>query len=135
MGKPPRREVTVGIQDPNVNGRVQIGSYCRPRLRRQRRYFMITRFCKKNGKKYHHILNPADGKPARQLTSVTIVAGDALTADALSTAVFVLGREKGLALLKHFPGVDGVIVDQEGKVHYSPGLEDKIQLNAQQTGR
>jgi len=137
--KPSGERWTVGIQDPNVNGKGSDRTYIAA-LRLEGEGSVVTsgdyqRFFEENGKKYHHILNPADGKPARQLTSVTIVAGDALTADALSTAVFVLGREKGLSLLKHFPGVDGVIVDQEGKVHYSPGLEDKIQLNAQQTGR
>lgn len=132
--KPSGERWTVGIQDPNVNGQGSDISYIAA-LRLEGEGSVVTsgdyqRFFEEQGEKYHHILNPADGKPARQVKSVTIVADDALTADALSTAVFVLGREKGLALLGHFPGVNGVIVDQDGRVYYSPGLEDKIQLIA-----
>jgi thiamine biosynthesis lipoprotein len=54
--------------------------------------------------------------------SVTAVAKSAMTADALATAAFVLGPEAGMALLEDFPGVEGMIVDSDGKITASTGL-------------
>jgi thiamine biosynthesis lipoprotein len=50
---------------------------------------------------------------------VTVIAHDAVDADAYATAVFVLGPEKGLALLRTLPGVEGIVVDSDGKVLWS----------------
>ncbi len=63
----------------------------------------------RDGKRYHHILDPKTGYPADGSVSVTIVAPTAILADAYATAVFVLGPEKGLALLDRIPGVDGLV--------------------------
>jgi thiamine biosynthesis lipoprotein len=81
------------------------------------RYFMH------NGKRYHHIIDPQTGFPSRGARSVTLYAKDAFTADALDTTVLMLGPEKGLRLLKQFPGVGAVIVDTENKVHVTPNLK------------
>ena len=62
------------------------------------------------------------GYPARGCQSVTILAPDTMTSDALSTAVFVLGPEEGMKLIKGLTGIEGIIVDSQGKVHYSPGI-------------
>ena len=86
------------------------------------------RYFEENGVKYHHILDPENGKPARRLSSVTIVADNATVADALSTASFVLGKEKGLSLLESMPGIDGIFVDPEGNINYTSGLEGRIEL-------
>jgi thiamine biosynthesis lipoprotein len=48
-----------------------------------------------------------------------------MTSDALSTAVFILGPEKGMRLIKSLPGIEGMIVDAQGQVHYSPGIENR----------
>jgi len=53
---------------------------------------------------------------------VTIVADDGLTTEGLSKSVFVLGLEKGMRLIESQPGVDAVVVDAEGVLHYSSGL-------------
>ncbi len=70
-------------------------------------------------KRYHHLLDPGTGYPASACQSVTVIAPDAVDADAYATAVFVLGPEKGLALLRSLPGVEGIVVDSDGKVLWS----------------
>jgi thiamine biosynthesis lipoprotein len=86
------------------------------------RYIMV------DGVRYHHIINPETGYPARKCRSVTIVAKRAEDADALSTAVFVLGPQRGLKLVQRLPGIEAIIVDAEGTVHISTGLEGKVRL-------
>jgi thiamine biosynthesis lipoprotein len=76
------------------------------------------------GERVHHILSPATGKPAKGVQSVTILGSDALTTDGLSTAVFVLGSAKGLALINQLDDIDAVIIDEQRQVHYSDGLLD-----------
>jgi thiamine biosynthesis lipoprotein len=74
----------------------------------------------KDGERYHHILIPSTGMPARECQSVTILAPSAMDADALATTVFVLGPKKGFALIEKMPGVHAVIVDRRGSVRLSP---------------
>ncbi len=78
------------------------------------------------GKRYHHILNPKTGFPADGCQSVTILSKDGMTTDGLATAVFVLGPEKGYALCQRIEGVEYLIVDQEGKILFSPNLKTII---------
>ena len=80
------------------------------------------RFFVRDGRRYHHILDPDLGEPARGSRSVTIVANKAVLADGLSTGVFVLGPEKGMALIERLPDVEGVIVSSDNKVLVSSGL-------------
>lgn len=84
------------------------------------------RFFIKNGVRYHHLFDPRTGRPARLSQSATVVAPTATLADALSTAAFVLGARKGIALLERFPGVEGMIVDAKGKPYATPGLKKRI---------
>jgi thiamine biosynthesis lipoprotein len=87
------------------------------------RYFLFE------GTRYHHLLDPATGRPAGGLVSVTVVAPEAMTADALSTAVFVLGRERGLELIESLPGIEALLVTAELEVVYSSGLAGKVTVN------
>ncbi|HEX3597207.1 MAG TPA: FAD:protein FMN transferase, partial [Polyangiaceae bacterium] len=64
------------------------------------------------GKRYHHIIDPRTGYPATACRSVTVWAGDAFTADAIDDAVFILGPERGLALIDAQPDAGAVIVDK-----------------------
>jgi len=80
------------------------------------------RYFEENGIRYHHIINPKSGDSARELHSVTIIGPDATTTDALSTSVFVLGLKKGLALVNRLPGIDAILVDAHGQLHYSEEL-------------
>lgn len=81
------------------------------------------RYFEAGGKRYHHILNPRTGRSATGVRSVSIIAGDATTTDGLSTSVFVMGRERGMALVERLKDVDAIIVDESGKMHYSSRLQ------------
>jgi len=77
-----------------------------------------------NKVRYHHIINPFTGKPARKAISATVIAPDAETADALSTAVFVMGKKNGIEFLNRH-GIEGIIID-DGGPSVTGGLKDKI---------
>jgi thiamine biosynthesis lipoprotein len=77
------------------------------------------------GRRYHHIIDPRTGYPSRGCMSVTVVTEQALEADALATAVFVLGPERGRALLEKLPDVEGILVDGDGRIVASSGLSGK----------
>jgi thiamine biosynthesis lipoprotein len=91
------------------------------------------RFFLKDGVRYHHILDPRTGQPARLCRSVTIVAASALQADWLSTGVFIMGPEEGMALVERLPGVEAVIVTAANEVRVSSGLRDRLTLERQPT--
>ena len=87
----------------------------------------------KNGRRYHHILDPDTGAPARGTRSVTIVTNRAVLADGLSTGVFILGPAAGLALIERLPAVEGVIVSDQNEVLISSGLRDTLRIVAPPT--
>jgi len=72
------------------------------------------RFFEADGKRYHHLFDPRSGYPGRLCQSVTITAPDATTADALATAVFILGPQAGQELLKQFPQAAAIIIAADG---------------------
>jgi thiamine biosynthesis lipoprotein len=80
------------------------------------------RFFLKDGRRYHHILDPRTGEPTRGCRSVTIVAETATLADALSTGVFVLGPDAGMALIERLAKVEGVIVTDQKTIGSMKGL-------------
>jgi thiamine biosynthesis lipoprotein len=80
-------------------------------------------FFVKDGVLYHHIIDPKTGYPARNCQSVTILAPDTMTSDALTKVVFVLGPVQGMKLIQNLPGIQVIAVDSQGQVHYSPGIE------------
>jgi len=82
----------------------------------------------KDGVRYHHILDPRTGKPANACRSVTILAPDALTADEIDDAIFILGPEEGMKLLDKHPGAGAVIVDKDNKVHISANLKNVVEI-------
>jgi thiamine biosynthesis lipoprotein len=80
------------------------------------------RYFERDGIRCHHLIDPRTGKSPSAVRSVTIIADDGLTTEALSKTVFVLGAEAGLALVDALPGVDAVIVDEQGTLIASAGL-------------
>jgi len=89
------------------------------------------RYFWKNGTRYHHLLDPQTGYPARGCVSVTIVASNAMLADAYATAVFIMGAQKGMAWLEKTPNIEGLIIyEEEGQlVHQiSKGLINDIEI-------
>ena len=83
------------------------------------RYYVV------DGQVYHHIIDPETLYPARRFRSVTIVCGDSGLADALSTALFVLPREEGEALVQK-TGAEAMWMDLEGNCYYTPGFQALI---------
>ena len=84
----------------------------------------------REGVRYHHILDPATLQPSRLCQSVTIVATDGITADGLDTGIFVMGPERGMALIEQLPDVEGVIVDRTGRVLISSGLRSRLRMES-----
>ncbi len=87
------------------------------------RYFI------KEGKRYHHIINPETGYPAIECMSVTIIASQAIQADILATSIFILGPEKGMKLIESSEDVEGIIIDAQGKIFFSSGLKGKLRIS------
>jgi len=78
---------------------------------------------------YHHILDPKTGYPENnELLSVTIVTGNSMDADALSTSTFLLGTERGMALLASLPGTEGIFISKDKKIRLTPGLRGKVTI-------
>jgi thiamine biosynthesis lipoprotein len=86
------------------------------------------RFFMRDGKRYHHILDPHTGYPAESgLISSTVIAPEGYLTDGLSTAVFILGAEKGIRLLEE-KGLGGVLVNSEKKIYLTKSLRDNIEI-------
>lgn len=121
-GKENGEPLNIGIQDPcakqgeyfsvlKVKNKsvVTSGNY--------ERYFI------KNGKRYHHILDPKTGYPAEKgLISTTIISDKSIDGDALSTSTYILGLEKGRKLIESLKGVEAIFVTKDKKVYTTRGL-------------
>lgn len=105
---PRQREEIMGILEVEDRGVATSGNY--------ERYFIHK------GKRYSHLINPWSGLPVEGIEGVTIIAPNTTTADALATAVFVLGPQKGIKLIDELKGVEGLIVDSRGETFSSRGF-------------
>ena len=112
--KPERIIVSLDVRDEAV---ATSGDY--------QRYFI------KNKVRYHHILNPKNGWPVNQTISATVIADTVMNADALSTALFILGENKGIAFINSQEGIEGMIVSNLGSVSYSSGFHNISGLSLQ----
>jgi thiamine biosynthesis lipoprotein len=86
------------------------------------RYFI------RDGRRYHHILDPRTGYPAAGPQQVTLVGEDLSQLNGFSSAIMVLGAENGRALIGRLAGVEGLIVESDGRVWLTPGSEARFKL-------
>ena len=120
----------IGIQHPRRADEVAAVSRLQGRIHGEVRenLAMVTsgdyeRFFNHGGQRFHHILDPRSGSSARSgLLSVSVQAADAVTADALCTALFVLGAEAGLAMLERYPGAEALLMFADGTHRMTPGF-------------
>jgi thiamine biosynthesis lipoprotein len=115
------RPWTIGVRDPRREGEVVAllplqdvavstsGDY--------ERYF------DDGDERCHHLIDPRTGRSPRDVHSVTVIAADGLTSEALSKTVFVLGPERGIRLVESVADADVVVVDAAGRLHSSAGLQ------------
>ncbi len=84
------------------------------------------------GQRYHHILDPRTGFPSEKSASVTVISPSGLWADAVDTAVFILGPQRGLEALARAPGGphEGIVVDPELRLSATPGTERRLVMRA-----
>jgi len=128
-GKPWR----VGVQNPNGDRNEYIG------ILQATEKSVVTsgvyeRFFEEEGRRYHHIFSPADGYPADSgLLSVTIIAPFSVDADALSTAVFVLGLEKGMALIETLAETEAVFILNDMSVIKTSGADFTLSFQDKST--
>jgi len=81
------------------------------------------RYFDRDGVRYHHILDPATGTPSYGVKGVTVIGPDATMTDGLDTAIFVMGVRKGMELIAKLPGYEAIVVDDDGRLYYSDGLQ------------
>lgn len=129
MGRKPGDQLwSIGVQNPNEPrgahiGIIQVDNETIVTSGIYERYFI------ENGEHYHHILDPDLGSPVHNgLLGVTIVTGRSIDADAMSTAVFVLGLEEGLRYIEARPGTDVLLITGDKKVYATSGLRGRLEL-------
>jgi thiamine biosynthesis lipoprotein len=114
----------IGIRDPlhqsRIIGYVQLENEAIDTSGDYERFFWAE------GQKYSHILDPHTGYPAQGLSGCTVITADPCAADALATAVFVLGAEKGLDLIEE-QKIKGVLITSSGKIILSQEMQEKFQ--------
>jgi len=125
-GEKGRRPWRIGVRDPRggpdeLFARIELAGASLSTSADNESFFEV------DGVRYHHILDPRTGYPSRGLRSATVLHRDATLADALSTAVLVLGRERGLEVARRL-GAEALVVDDRGEVASTPGLAPRLEI-------
>jgi len=82
----------------------------------------------KDGKRYHHIINPRTGYPSDSgLISVSVIAPEGYMADGIDTAILILGAEKGMKLLES-KGIDGILVTSDKKILVTEKMKGNVEV-------
>ena len=118
------RPWNVGIRDPRRRGEVvamlPLADIAISTSGDYERYF------EEDGVRHHHIINPKTGKSATGVRSVTIIGPDSVTTEGLTKSVFVKGPKEGMRLIESLKGIDAIIIDDAGRMLYSPGLRNAV---------
>ena len=118
------RPWSVGIRDPRRGGEVvAVLPLADVAISTSGDY---ERFFEEDGVRHHHIINPKTGKSATGVRSVTIIGPDGITTEGLTKSVFVKGPKAGMRLIESLEGVDAIIIDDAGRMSYSPGLRNAV---------
>jgi thiamine biosynthesis lipoprotein len=114
----------VGIKDPRIKDKEAVvlpladtalstsGDY--------ERYFMDGE------RRVHHIINPRTGTSATGVRSVSVMAPHGIDTDALTKPLFILGVERGMQIIDRIPGVDAIVIDDQGQLFYSKNLAPPV---------
>jgi len=109
----------IGIQNPRGDGVIGVIELTDQAVVTSGDY---ERYFEKDGRRYHHILDPGTGYSAEGIASVTVITGDPVLADAWSTALFVMGKEKGLELMKNNTSFETMMITDDGERLYSSNM-------------
>ena len=123
-----KTDFNVGVQDPAKTNTEPLGTIQLTDMS------IVTsgvyeRFIEKDGKVYHHMINPTTGYPfENNLSSVTIISKKSIDGDALSTSTFGLGLEEGMKFIEGFDDVNAIFITNDKKIFTSKGIKDKFKL-------
>ena len=130
MGKnDQRKDFVVGIQNPDKKSSDSMAS-----LKLADKSVVTSgiyeRYIEKDGRLYHHMLNPATGYPFdNNLNSVTIISDKSIDGDALSTSIYGLGLEEGMKKVKSLKGVEAIFITKDDKVYITDGLKNNFNIS------
>jgi len=119
---------SIGIQDPGAPVGTPMGSITASDTAvvtsgSYEKYFI------KDGRRYHHLIDPRTGEPAESgLASVTLIGPSAMELDALTTAVFVMGIQKGFNLVRE-RGLEGIFITDQGDVFLTENIRGKFRFS------
>lgn len=131
--RPDGEEWRIGLKDPRSEneseyfGVVNVSDQTVVTSGDYERYFI------QDGKRYHHIFDAKTGYPSNNsLISVTIISDSSIQADALSTAVFVMGKDSGLSLVETLDNTEAVVVTSDKKVYTTSGMDGKLEITSKE---
>lgn len=124
-----KRKWNIAIKDPfsenNAIGYIQTTDVTIVTSGDYERFYVAA-----NGNRYHHILNPKTGYPAQSgVSSVTVISSDSVCADALSTSLFVMGKDAGIEFVNKYENAEAIFVGKDNGyqfITYSSGISEKL---------
>lgn len=129
IGKKPDKALwNIGIQDPLSSRGEHVG------LISVENKSIVTsgnyeRFFTKDGKVYHHIIDPKTGYPSEsEIISVTIISDHSIDGDGLSTGVYILGLKKSLEIIHSLEGIEAIFITKTKEIYATSGIKDEFKL-------
>jgi thiamine biosynthesis lipoprotein len=118
----------VGIQDPfkergEFMGVLSVKNKSVVTSGNYERYFL------KDGKRFHHIIDPKTGYPSKsKIISATIISDNSIEGDGLSTGIYIIGIDKAMELIESISGVDGIFITEDKKIYITSGIKGNFQI-------